>query len=255
MLLSNSFNMTATFDSTCPATGRFDDTLHMYPVVSSILSGLRMTDIVPTVLMDPSQPPATVLVAVEKQRRYERDEQDKQDVLLQKYDYFLWNMSSFDYQITYTDAVILFQEVVSQLHNHYFDKRMQMNNEIYEKLIRLSNHSEEERDQILLQMEKKVESFKNMCCVVMSNTGYMIHSFTQKWLQRYPDTDKTKLVMDLKLSYKGMDRMMGRSPKGWHPLRMQEMDSFVIDSKEEWFISEEEYQNDMKNFTELFVQV
>lgn len=247
--------MTATLESINHTSGRFDDTLHMYPVVSSILSGLRMSDVLPTVLMDPVKPPATFLDAVETQQRYEQDEQDKRDLLRQKYDYLLWNMSCFDQEITYIDAMILFQEVVSQMQDHFLDKRMKMNIEIHEMSLRLSNQSEEERDLILLPMEKQTDSFKNMSCVIMSNTRYMIHSFTQKWLQRYPDTDKTKMVMDLELSYRGMDKMMGRSPKGWHPRRMKEMDSFVIDSKAEWFISEEEYQTDMKNFPELVVQV
>ena len=218
--MSNSFNMTTTLDSTGTASGRFDDTVPVDPV-----------------------------------KTQDRDEQDKRELLRQKYDYLLWNMSSIDLSVTYIDAMILFQEVVSQMEDHFVDKKKQMNNEIQEMSLRLSNHSEEERDQILLPMEKQVDSFKNMSNVIMSNTRYMIHSFTQKWLQRYPDTDKTKLVSDLELSYRGMNKMMGRSPKGWHPRRMKEMDSFVIDSKAEWFISEEEYQTDMKNFPELVVQV
>lgn len=199
--------------------------------------------------------PTTVLDTVKTQETQERDEQDKRELLRQKYDYLLWNMSSIDLSVTYIDAIILFQEVVSQMQDHFLEKRKQVNNEIHEMSLRLSNHSEEERVQILLPMEKQADSFKNMFNVIMSNTRYMIHSFTQKWLQRYPDTDKTTLVADLELSYIGMNKMLGRSPKGWHPRRMKEMDSFVIDSKAEWFIIEEEYQTDMKNFPELVVQV
>jgi hypothetical protein len=77
--------------------------------------------------------------------------------------------------------------------------------------------------------------------------------FTQKWMQRYPETDKTKLQKDLVLSYKAIDIMTGLSPKGNHVECVQEMLDVEIDSKEEWFGSFEQFQKDIEELPEFAV--
>lgn len=242
-------------------SGRFNDTLHMYPVTCSFMSGLRLSDLLSTANMDPQPFQSTMFStmlneAVGVQQKYEQEEEEKRELLRQKYEYLVVCIDTFgsnysiDFSlITYLDAMFLFQEVVSQMSSYYLDQRFKMLIEINER-----NKSQEATDQdtIALLTEKMV-SYKKMGTVVMYNKPYMIHCFTQKWMARYPDTDKATLQNDLDISYKGVDIMCGLSPKGNHVERMEEMQEFEIDSKKEWFVDYEQFQTDVKEFPEFAI--
>jgi hypothetical protein len=208
--------------------------------------------------MDPTQPPASFLVAVEQLQQEEQKEEEQRQLLRQKYDYMLCCAKRFacnysiDFSvITYLDAMLLFQEVLSQMSNYYggFDKQIEMLNEI-EKLKQSADESAQ--DGIAL-LQQKLVSNKKMRRIIMYNKEYMIHYFTQQWIQRYPETDKTKLQNDLELSYKARDIMYGLSPKGDHTERVEEMEEFEMDSKQEWFVSYEQFQKDSEKFPEFAI--
>ena len=240
-------------------SGRFDDTLHMYPVACSFMSGLRLSDLLPTANMDPQPFQSTIFStivreAVDVQQQYEQEEEEKRQLLRQKYGYLEYCMDTYAFNIdfsviTYLDAMFLFQEVVTQMSSFNLDQRFEMMNEISE--LSLSNDASDQ-DTIALLTEKMI-LYRKMSTVITYNKAYMIHSFTQKWMERYPETDKMKLQKDLELSYKAMDIMLGRSPKGDHVQRIEEMQEFEIDSKAEWFVDYEQFQKDIGEFPEFAI--
>ena len=241
-------------------SGRFSDTHHMYPVAYSIMTGLHLSDLLVTANTEPHFQSSTVSSAVETQQQYEQQEEEKRQLLRQKYEYPMSCMNYFACNhsiqqdvrdITYRDAMLLFQEVLSQMSTYHFDQRMKTSSEIYDRN-HSQHHDETDQDAIALLTEKMV-SHKKMGWLITGNRPYMIHYFTQKWMQRYPETDKTKLQKDLVLSYKAIDIMTGLSPKGNHVECVQEMLDVEIDSKEEWFGSFEQFQKDIEEFPEFAV--
>jgi len=235
-------------------SGRFDDTHHMYPLGHSIMSGLRLHELLSAVIMDPTIPSSIISETVET---HQQVEEEQRKLLRKKYDYMLHcaNHFGFNYSIdfsviTYLDIVFLFQEVVSQMSNLYdIQERFKIMDQIQELE---QSQDPLSQDEIALMNEKLV-SHKKMERVLMYNNAYMIHSFIQKWMARHPETDKTKLQKDLELSYKAMDIMYGLSPKGNHTARLEEMDEFEIDSKQEWFVDYEQFQNDIKEFPQFAI--
>jgi hypothetical protein len=240
-------------------SGRFDDTLHMYPVARSVMSGLRLHDLLSTAFTDPTVQSSIINEAIDAQQQYEREEEEKRKLLRRKYEYVVSCMNRFacNYSIDFSvitslDAMFLFQEVLSQMSSYYgFEQLIRISEEI-EELEKSISFDESAQDRIALLTEKKV-SHRKMSRVVMYNKGYMIHYFTQKWMARYPETDKTKLQKDLELSYKAMNIMYGLSPKGEHTERIDEMNEFEIDSKQEWFVDYEQFKKDVEEFPEFAI--
>lgn len=242
-------------------SGRFDDTQHMYPVACSIISGLRLSELLPTDNIDPQAFQSMIFSsilseAVDLQQRYEQEEEEKRQLLRQKYRYLEYCMDNYscnhsiDFRvITYLDAMFLFQEVLSQMSSYYLEQRFNMSSEISE--LALSNDVSDQ-DTIALLTEKMI-IYRKMSTVIIYNKAYMIHYFVRKWMALYPETDKTKLQVDLELSYKAMNIMNGRSPKGNHVERIEEMQEFEIDSKAEWFVDYEQFQKDIEEFPEFAI--
>jgi len=221
------------------------------------MSGLRLHELLCTATIDPTAPSSIVNEFIETQNQYEQIEEEKRQLLRQKYDYMLSCMYRFgsnysiDFRvITYLDTVLLFQEVCSQmLHFYGIERRFDMMDEI-----QVLEQSQDPLAQDAIELLKeKIYVNKKMNRIVTYNKEYMVHFFIQKWMARHPDTDKAKLQKDLELSYKGIDIMYGLSPKGDHTERVEEMHEFEMDSKEEWFVDYEQFQEDIKEFPQFAV--
>jgi hypothetical protein len=163
-------------------SGRFSDTHHMYPVAYSIMTGLHLSDLLVTANTEPHFQSSTVSSAVETQQQYEQQEEEKRQLLRQKYEYPMSCMNYFACNhsiqqdvrdITYRDAMLLFQEVLSQMSTYHFDQRMKTSSEIYDRN-HSQHHDETDQDAIALLTEKMV-SHKKMGWLITGNRPYMIH--------------------------------------------------------------------------------
>ena len=237
------------------ASGRFDFTRHMYPVDLSIMSGLCLRELLPTAILEPQLQSTCFQEAFETQTLVEQEEEGKRELLRTKYAYMMECMNySFRHSeefahLTNLDAMFLFREVISQMSSYYLDQRFLIGGQL-----RYLNHSQDPSDQdTIAELNEQLVSCTKMARIINYNRPYMVHYFTEKWMKRYPETDKEKLKIDLHLSYKGMDIMVGLSPKGDHPRRIEEMENFEIDSKQEWFVTYEEFQKDCEEFPQFAI--
>jgi len=228
---------------------RLMNALQLFPIDASCSSNLRLDELVPTVLLEPGFQSTAFLHDIQRQQEYEIVQEQLREQLREKYSYMMRFLST---NLVYEYAIQLYHEIGTQMQHYYFDKQTKLIIELGKDVeehysYRYIRNSDPDYYLSLTQAEQNIYVMIKM----LGNRLYMKTKFVERWMETYPETDQELLENELELSYQAQSVMFGKSPKGYHLDAMDAMNSAVVDSVEEWFVTIEQYQTDQLERPEI----
>lgn len=233
------------------SSGRLMNALQLFPIDASCSSSLLLVELIPTVVLEPLFQSNSFREDVERQQTYEQVQERLRQQVEEKYSYLFLFISYQKKDISYPHAIRLYHEISSQMYKRYHEKQMTMEKNIEELVAFEMMMAEDQADIIMTftEMEQEIHTMLKM----IKNKLYMKHKFMDMWMITYPDTDKKVLEEELDMSECAFMRMSCQSPKYSHLDKIDAMYVYKVDSVEEWFVTMEQYKNDMITCPELMV--